>query len=697
MAKVKKSRFQTYQDEEYDILQKVQLHFKQWSEDNDTRRTRPGGWNDITDAYWGKLPRDWPYTNRVVDPRIRTTINEKDNRILNAKLQGHLVPREGGDQIKAKINNQLLDFQWDNANEGGSMLIKLKQSSQDARLYASKFGLVKWKYECEYDSKGKVEKVLFNGNEFKPLDIRDCGIDPTADHVRNAKWFQVRDWAKMEDLEQVLDTVPDKETKEKLKIKLSKIKEMMGNATNSDRRDTRYENRILSLKNLTDRVGSDKSYPVVELVTEYRVDRWITFSPRHNVILRDIENPYKHRKIPIVQLRYNSIQGDPLGESQVEPVLGLWRSIQAILCGFLDSYNTHIKPPLKILDGQVRIETIIFGPEAQMIMNRPDAVTEFGTGGGAIQYFQSAYQAAIAAFNTAMGEISQGVSSIDPFDKGNKTATEIKQSTKQQNVQDQADQNSLGEMLQDMMSMWITNNQQFLFQDEDMKEYIMRIVGRANYDYFVKAGMADNELSTEATQAIGDVIAMQGGNISDDDITQLIQAGEMPKHPIFGNPNEKNPEKYEMKPKLEVSEMGDEAELIMIPEDLEGNYDYIPDVISMAAGAQQDMITGRQQMLDTALNPQIQQQLAAEQKRIKIGDLLISMWDGLRLDGERFIEDIPPPEMPMGGGVPQEMLTPEMNPAMMGNGQGGMPQAPPQVPQVPPVNGQAQIPPNPIA
>lgn len=640
MAK-NKSSISSAVDEEYDILEQVQMHLQLWQEDSDKRRTRRGGWNDITDAYWGKLPLDWPYINKVVDPILWTNVNEKDDRLLNAKLRGRLVPREGGDQMKARINNALLDFQWDNANEGGSMLTKIKQMSQDTRLYASKFGLVKWKYETDKDG-----KVVFNGNEFKPLDIRDCGIDMTGDHIRNMKWFQVREWAKLEDIEQMQDTIPDKDGKEKFRIKLDRLKSMLQGSTKSDRRDTRYENRLLSLKGLTDRVGEDKSYPIIELITEYRRDRWITFSPRHNMILRDIPNPYKHKKIPIVQLRYRSVQGDPMGESEVERVLGLWRSIQAVLCGFLDSYNKSINPPLKILEGQVRIETVIFGPEAQMLMNRPDAVTEFQSGGGVIQYFQTAFQALRAEFNTAMGQISQGVSNVDPTEK-NKTATEVKQSAKQQNVTDQANQNCLQEMLQDMMSMWLVNNQQFLFdsEDESTQEYVMRIVGRESFEYFQRAGMGDDELSPEAATAISDIIQQQGGNMSDADISQLMDAGKLPKYPVIENPNEKDPSKYQIKPKLRVSDMGDEAELSMVPEDLDGTYDYIADVQSMASGAQADVMQGRQQVLEAMQNPQLIQQLAAEGKRVKVSDLLISIWDGLNLEGERYIEDINPQGM----------------------------------------------------
>src|SRR6266567_7568472 len=104
-------------------LMEVMRHYIEWTTDNDRRRTRPNGWDAVTDAYWGKLPNDWPYQSKVVDPRIRTSLIEKKARLLNKKLRGRLIPRPGqGDatNIKARVHNAILDFQWDNATDGGT-------------------------------------------------------------------------------------------------------------------------------------------------------------------------------------------------------------------------------------------------------------------------------------------------------------------------------------------------------------------------------------------------------------------------------------------------------------------------------------------------------------------------------------------------------------------------------------------------
>jgi len=644
-------------------------HYLQWNEDNEQRRTRKNGWNDVTDAYWGKLPSDWPYINKVVDPRIRTSLIEKNARLLNTKLRGRLVPREGGDVIKARINNALLDYQWDSANWGGTMLEKWGSMDLDTRLYGSKFALITWKHE-EDDN----EKILYDGNEMKPLDIRDCGLEPTCDHVRNAKWFQVREWVKVEDLDKISDTgvSPKFPGLGELKMKMQE---------SQDRRDTSYENRILGLKGLSDRVGDDKAFPVVELVTEYRPDRWVTFAPKYKVVLRDIDNPYEHGKIPIVQLRYFSIQGDPLGESEVEPVLPIWKAIQATVCGYLDNMANHIRPPLKIVEGAARIETIVYGPDAQWLVDRQDAVMEMPSNGEAMKNFQTTYQALVAAFNTAMGDTSLGISAVDIQAK-RKTATEIRNSEKQQNNRDQKNQMSLSDAIQDMMSMWLVNNRQFLFTDTSKKEYILRILGSELFNYFQRAGLDEMILPQESAQAISDIIMQSEGNVSENDIMNMAEAGKIPKYPIFENPKEKNPDKLQFKPKMEVNEMGDGAELTIIPEDLEGNYDYIPSVKSMAIGAGQELIEGRQRAIEQlTTNPNVLAMLAAEGVKPVIKDLLIDTYEDLGVkDADRYFTKAEPPPMP--GQVPGQPAMPGQPtpPGMPGQEMMGQAPQPPQQP-----------------
>lgn len=612
-----------------DILQDVLGHYSHWTEDRDQRMNRKNGWNAIIDAYWGKLHDNWPYISRVHDPRIRTTLIEKNARLMNNKLRGRLVPREGGDMLKARLNNSLLDYQWDAANHEGSMIQKWSQMDTDTRLFGSSFSLICWK-----TIKDKDGKVLFDGNECIPKDIRNCGIDPNSRGIKDAQWFQISDFLTIDDLVSQNDAYGYEKYKNIAELK--KQAEAGGSLP-----DNNYQSRVKTLTGT--QYKQDESFPLVEVVTEYRPDRWITFAPKFNILLRDIPNPYNHGKIPIVQLRYYPLLDDPIGESEVEPVLPLWRAIQATLCGYLDAMSVDVNPPIKILEGQARLETIVYAPRAKWIMSNPNAVTNVEPSRSAIQYFQTSYPALVSAFNQAMGEISQGVSNIDPMG-GQKTATEVRNTQRQQQVRDQKNQIDLGEALSDMMSMWLSNNRQFLFSDKKKDRYILRIVGKQQFEYYKRSGLDELEVPDEAMSEIAGIISNQGGNMAQADIDQLFEAGKVPKYPV------KEGEGF--RKKMEVNDMGDGAEVSIVPEDLDGYFDYIPDTQSMALGSGEQQLAGTKAAVEMLMNPQNQQMLIQSGVKIKIQDLLIDYLEDLgKSDASKYFDettDVQPPSPEQG-------------------------------------------------
>lgn len=629
----------TSMKKEEHVLAELQSHYQAWNEDVDKRMSRKFGWKDITDTYYGVLPNDWPFETKVVDPRVRTILIEKNARITGGRITGRVVPREDSDVIKARILQQLLEYQWQMADEGGSMQVKLSMCDMDARLYGSKFALVEWRVK-----KSANGTILYEGNELKPLDIRDCGIDPSASHIKDAKWFQLRQWVYLEDLEQAVDSEGNP-LFSNLSIIRKKRKEKIS--------DTRveYNPRILQIQGREDYVGKDKAFPMIKIVTEYRRDRWITFSPTYNVIVRDIENPYSHGRIPIAQLRYHPLQDDPLGESEVEGVIPLWRAIQAVLCAFLDGTILELNKPLKIIEGQARLETIIYKPQAQWLVTNPNAVVEHHTSTSPIQYFQATYLALVSALHTAMGAQSQGVSNIDPTES-KRTATEIKASLRQQTAVDQKNLVDFGEFIKDIVSMWVSNNQQFLFSNPDKQYLIVKVIGKENWEFFKKAGFSDTSIPFEAQEVIADIIR-NNPDITEDELNQLLESATLPKNAVVLNPKEKNPAKLKFASKLEVKEIGNEADLYITKEDIEGQYDFIPDIKLMTTTFLEEKQQARQSALTLlTTNPTVLTLLQEEGYTVHIKELLETILEDAGLsDPEKYFKKH---EQPTQGNVEEE-------------------------------------------
>lgn len=641
-----------------DRLTPLLLHYSRGVQDSNTRRTRKNGWNEVTNAYMGKLPLNWPYQSVVVDPRIRTAVLEKTARLLNAKLQGRLVPREGGDIIKARINNAILDFQWDNANVGGSMIEKIAQADQICRLFGAAWVWVYWNNET-------------NCNEIKVWDPRDIWWDGGATHVKNAKWVQMREWTSLETLKaRGYDT--------------KKIEKMIknGEVYNNNQRNTAYESIEKVNRFVEDQLGQDPFTSVVEIVTEWHKDTYTVFAPKYALILKTGTNPYKHGQIPVTQLRYYPLGDEIWGESEVESVLPLWRAINATLCGYVDEMNIAMRPPIRIASAGVRMETIEYGPGAKWIMNDINNVAELPMGGQAIAHFHETYPALVAAFNTAMGQESLGLSNTAGSGFSEKTATEVRQITSQSNNRDQYNQLYLGEFLKDIMMMWLSNNQQYIFDDPSKAYYVLKIIGKDQIQQFQQLGLDSTNIDNAALLEAGKAISENPEAVNNKHLQDLTDGIAIPENPVVTNPNETDPAKYEVKPKLLVKNTN-EADLHVTPDDFDGVYDYIPDVRSMATGAGVMQQQARDKALEFATNPVVQQQLQTAGYMLKMKDILENTFEdaGYR-DAESFFQ-------PINTGLGQPNGNPNGQPGAVGP---AAPQASIGANGLPPVGGVPGLP-----
>lgn len=633
---------ETFQDPE--LLSELNYHYQFSSDDMDKRKLRKNGWDDTLKAYYGKLPANWPYLSQVTDPVIRTAILEKTSRMFAGKLRGKVVPREGSDAISARIMNEILDFTWDNANEGGKMLEKIILSDIQTRIFGASFTLTYW----------DANKGI---NECKVLDNRDVFVDYQANHIKNANWVQVREWITFQDLKKKNDGKKVFQNLDVLELRILNGEDLPA----PQRRDNKYTSIVKQLRDLEDRVGQDIYYPTIEVVTEYRKDRWITFAPRYGVILRDIENPYKNKEIPVQMLRYYPTGDDVYGESEVEAVLPLYRAIQATICGYIDQMNLAMNPPIKVAQNAngVRMDTLVYGPRAVWLTgDSVNNVSEHTSGNQSISLFQNTYTALKTAFNTAMGEASQTLAPIGAFAQ-DRTATEIKSANRQMVARDNYNQIYLEEFLKDIMMSWISNIQQFLFADPTKEAEILRIVGEDTIKELEDLGLGDEEIPSEIMSEMEDFINERNGDVTEEELMTVSEISKTPKFPVMV--------KGEIRKKLERDEVGSLARLFITEEDTDGYYDYIPDVKSMSVGVSEEAVNGRNRALTLLMSPAVTQLLEKENKTIKIDELVKQILNdnGIK-NPDKFIEEKESEEMPnesqpspMGTSLPSISPNPE--------------------------------------
>lgn len=616
----------TEKSSEENTFSQLKRHYEFATQETDKRRTGAGRVGSISFDEADELFRSWlnenkwPYDALLFDPRVFTFIFEKNARLFSNKIKGRLIPREGGDVLAAEINSELLDFQWDQANHDGTMLEKWSLMDLNTRKYGGAFGLCKWRYEVDSN-----KKVVFDGPEMKVLNNRDCLPDPTATSIESCNWFQVREYVTLQDLERVNDQSRGKP----IYKNLDQLKESVGgdSTRGGDARDTNWVSRNRTIAGLTsDPYGQDEVFKTVEIVTEYRKDKWYTFCPKHGVILREIDNPYGNYEIPIVMLRYFVIDDDLYGLSEIEPVKSLQKAINALVSQYVDEINQKLYSPIAIGPG-VRQHTLEWGKGARWQMNNP--LTDYRlveSQSNAAQFFNNTYSMLVSAFMSAIGETSLGVSNIGSFQK-DKTATEVKQLIQQRNARDAKNQNSLSESIKRQMMLWHQMNQKMLFTDPEKRSYIIRIVGKDAVEYFQQQGLDKYGLTSEAA-----TLAQQNPDMNP-------QALETPLYPV-NTGSEKEPK---IIPKFSYNQIGRTGSLVIEPEDLKGNFDFIADVQSMQLGAGDDEKTGRDAAMKTILQSPVTIQLLQQDKvKPKFRELLIAwLADNGFKDAEKYFETIP--------------------------------------------------------
>ena len=623
--------------QEYNMLKEVKNHYDFGFKITDQRDTGRNAIGRISFKEADELFRswidenNWPYDALLFDPRVFTFIFEKASRLIANKPKGSVTPREGGDILKARLNNELMSYQWDKANHGGSMISKWAQMDMNTRKYGAAFALCPWRYETNPEG-----KVLFDGPDMKVLNNRNCAPDPTANSIEDCNWFQVRQHVTLQDLKNVNDASRDGEP---TYINLEQLEVAIGNDTtdkNGGDNRTSFTSRDREIAGLTeDTYGQDPVYKTIELVTEYRKDRWITFAYKHGILLRDIENPYHNNQIPITMLKYYAVDDDLYGLSEIEPVKGIQKAINALLCQYVDEVNQNLYSPVAIGPG-VKQHTLEWGKGARWMMNNPQQDFRIvNTNSNAAQYFNQTYSALVAAMMTALGESSLGVSNMQPF-QTEKTATEVKELTVQRNARDQFNQIFLGEAIRRQYKLWNSMNQALLFSDPTAKPYILRIVGSATLKFMKDEGLGDKELADESVMMMYENSEMMGEDMFDKNKMEDMM---VPKHGVnIGTKTKPN-----VVSKLEMDSNGKGANIYLEPSDIIGEYDFFIDVESMSVNSDEQ----RKKAQETAItmltsNPNVSQLLATEQVKPKFKDLLITWLEDLGIQGaERYFEAMP--------------------------------------------------------
>lgn len=591
------------------LFKEVVNHYMMAREDLDTRIK---DWDKKVELFYSHIDENgWPYQSEVFVPQTFTSLFEKMARLNGGKPVGRLVPREGADVVSAKVNNALLSFQWDDASRVDNQPMGAKWALMDlnARIYGASFGLVKWRYETD-----KNGKVIFDGPTLKVLNNRDCLPNPAYSTVKN--WFQYRDYLTIKEMEQVNDVSGGKAKYKNLDALRKSLEE---SEKGGDIRESNYSPKGKAILGLTDYLGRDESpdFKIIEIIHELRDDRIISFAPKHGVIVRDDENPYKHQRIPIVLLKYIPVDDDIYGLSEIQPIEKIQKALNSLTSQFIDSINMDLYRILQVRTPAVQMHTLEWGPGKIWEMNNPGQdVVPLEHSMASTNQFVNVYTVLTSMLKEAVGETSAATSTLKPF-SSEKTATEVRSLETTRSVRDNFNQIFQSEAIKLQTLLWQQMNQQFIFSDPSKEVYILRVVGRDMMNEFKQLGLDRTIGDTSESEMEINMTRIASG--MEPDIKQV------PLYPVSVN--------GETVPKFNIDQTGEGGELYIVPEDLVGVYDFMIDVEPMASFNGKEEITALQQALYLFENPNIIQQLTMERKQVKMSEILTDFFEKLGLKG----------------------------------------------------------------
>ncbi len=630
-------------EDEQQLFTEVLSHYTLSLADLQQRISRKNGFDDADKMFASYIDEaSWPYRSTIFEPYPYTVILEKSARLIGGKPKGRLVPREGGDSLGAYINNELLDYQWeDNSRLGQSMISKWIMMDQNTRKYGSSFALVDWHYEKRplRDEKGNIKReVFYDGPNMVVLNNRQVLVNPSYEYIKN--WFQYIDYVTLQDLKNVNDYSRGEPVYKNLDLLAGALRD--DQKGKGDSRTIQSKNK--QIKGLQETLGQDEYNKVIEVVCERRPDKWIKIARRYGVVIQEIDNPYRDGSLHVIHLKYYPLPDDIYGVSELEPVSKQIRALNAHSSAYNDAIALALRPPVHVNPVNVRMHTLDWSPEAKWLMNNPNAdvqVMKIDT--SITQNYQSIRQALVGSLMNALGEQSQQMSAANPFQaEGNVTATEIRDTAFTRNVRDNMNKIFLSEALKEQIMLWHVMNQQFMFTAKADQLKIIRIVGRDAIEFFTRQGLSDIRPTEE------DAMMAQEAMMMGQEPPEIIPG---PRYAVNVGEDE-NGAPLEV-PKYMPDENGGGGNLIIEPGDLAGNYNYIPDIESMSAPSQEQIEQKLMAIIGLAVNPVVGQQLAQEGKYIKMSDLIVKAFEVTNVikDAEAYIGNISDLQNQMGGGM----------------------------------------------
>ena len=207
-----------------------------------------------------------------------------------------VIPNKGDSVDSAKAMEEVLQYYYEHCpNFFYSKLMMVKLAS----IFGYGWAIPSWKKETQIvevrkpvvlygeqigETKEKEEQTVYEGLWFDVYSPTEVFTDPMAKSPLTMRWAIVEDWIPAEELlEKAKQGIYDQTAVNRIPL------------TGSGQEKIEYFNRVQSIGY----ANPEQDVGMVRLWSYFEKNRWITIANDHTII-RDIENPYDHKEIPLL-------------------------------------------------------------------------------------------------------------------------------------------------------------------------------------------------------------------------------------------------------------------------------------------------------------------------------------------------------------------------------------------------------------
>lgn len=401
---------------------------KDYSADKDAIRTVVDTFDEKESMLISKVEDSLSFKSKVTDSRLSTIIWERAGRVMGQMPSGVVKALTMKDKGKSMLMDVILQrYIQPNANSQFTHLTKLRMWD----LYSMVYGVMPMMYDYRIDDE-------YVGPDCWLIPIRNWIPQRGKVSIQDSDYNHVESMVSVRWLEDKLDSKLGDWNKSVLKEIIKKAKD--GTTSKKESRDESYveQDRDQDPKTQTGKAAQ------VKIVTRYEAGKggkWTTFCPDYdNKVIRDIPNPHKNGKIPIV-LKYCFPLVDSIyGLGDFERGKTLQYAMDSLINLYLDGVKMSIFPPTIMNPNGIVPSSVRYSPGARWLENMPNSIRPYNTSPQGLSTFQSTYSFLIGSMLNQNGTTDTAANSESTSDPGfGKTPQALQMLQARENTRDNWD------------------------------------------------------------------------------------------------------------------------------------------------------------------------------------------------------------------------------------------------------------------